>query len=134
MEIKITDKSDLTLDALEWAEKVALQAIGATAENHAKSDPEMPVDTGRARNSITWATKAREGDSYTYQDKNGKVFSETIGTGIKPNEVYIGSNVEYFPPIEEGGRNMRARHVLKRSITDHKNEYERLIEDALRNA
>lgn len=69
MEVVIKDNSEEFLKALPEQIEQALTAIGLTAENYAKQ--ECPVDTGRLRNSITYAVRADE------------------------KAVYIGSNVEY---------------------------------------
>ena len=119
---------------MERAKKQALTAIGISAEKYAKTDPSMPVDTGRARNSITWATADRQGQPYTYKDNQGLSFTDKIGTGADKNAVYIGSNVEYFPSIELGSKNMRARHILKRAATEHTSDYKALVKKIMENA
>lgn len=68
-DVKFTDNSKDVLAAFECVKRNALEAIGATAEKHAKEL--TPVDTGRLRNSIAHA--------------------------VKDDAAYIGSNVEYAP-------------------------------------
>ena len=65
--IEYRDNTEEVLSALEAAIKRGNEAIGMTAERHAKKI--TPVDTGRLRNSISHAT-----------DKEA---------------AYIGTNVEY---------------------------------------
>lgn len=132
--VKIKDNSKKVLDLFEKATQNALTAIGMEAETFVKQDPEMPVDTGRARNSVTWATKKQENKSFSYKDDNGNIFSDKIGSGAEEKSVYIGSNVEYLLFIEEGGRNMRARHVLKNAVTQHTARYKELAKQAYENA
>ena len=67
MKVDYKDNSEQVLSAMEKAIKNGLEAIGLTAEEHAKKI--TPVDTGRLRNSISHAT-----------DKEA---------------AYIGTNVEY---------------------------------------
>ena len=67
MKVDYKDNSQQILSALEKGIKNGLEAIGLTAEGHAKKI--TPVDTGRLRNSISHAT-----------DKEA---------------AYIGTNVEY---------------------------------------
>ena len=67
MKVDYKDNSEQVLSAMEKAIKKGLEAIGLTAEGHAKKI--TPVDTGRLRNSISHAT-----------DKEA---------------AYIGTNVEY---------------------------------------
>ena len=134
MSVTVKDNTQEILSALEKAKKRGLKAIGMAAERHAKKDPNMPVDTGRARNSITWATKEREGEVVNYKDDNGVAYSEQIGQGAEKDAVYIGSNVEYFPEIELGSRTISARHVLQRAATEHTDEYKKLLQESFENA
>ena len=102
------DNTDEVLSALEKAKKRGLEAIGLTAEGHAKKI--TPVDTGRLqlRNSISHATD--------------------------DEAAYIGTNVEYAPYVELGARGRPGVHMLKRAATEHTDEYKRIMEDALKNA
>lgn len=130
MSVEIKDNTDKVLEAIKKAKKAALIAIGTEAEGFAKSDPNMPVKTGRARNSITWATKEKEGQSYSYSDDSGKEFTETFGTGAEDDAVYIGSNVEYFPIIEDGGVGRAGRHVLRNAASQHNDRYREIVAQA----
>lgn len=67
MKVDFNDNSEQVLSALQKAIKNGLEAIGLTAEGHAKKN--TPVDTGRLRNSISHATD--------------------------DNAAYIGTNVKY---------------------------------------
>lgn len=100
------DNTDDVLAALERAKKRGLEAIGLTAEGHAKN--ETPVDTGRLRNSINHATD--------------------------DEAAYIGTNVEYAPYVELGARGRKGVHMLQRAATEHTDEYRRLMEDSMKNA
>ena len=100
------DNTDEVFAALEMAKKRGLEAIGLTAEGHAKK--ETPVDTGRLRNSINHATD--------------------------DDAAYIGTNVEYAPYVELGARGRQGKHMLQRAATEHTDEYKRIMEDALKNA
>ena len=102
------DNTDEVLSALEKAKKRGLEAIGLTAEGHAKKI--TPVDTGRLqlRNSISHATD--------------------------DESAYIGTNVEYAPYVELGARGRQGVHMLKRAATEHTDEYKKIMEDALKNA
>ena len=100
------DNTDEVLSALKRAKKRGLEAIGLTAEGHAKK--ETPVDTGRLRNSISHATD--------------------------DEAAYIGTNVEYAPYVELGARGRPGVHMLKRAATEHTDEYKRLMEYVMKNA
>ena len=130
------DNSDEVLRLLEKAIHRGLEAIGVTAEGYAKKDPQMPVDTGRARNSITYALSGERAHIQSYSGDKGEEGGTYEGTaeGKKGESVYIGSNVEYFPTIELGGLHMKARHVLQRSAADHAQEYRDIMSDSIANA
>ena len=100
------DNTNEVLSALERAKKRGLEAIGLTAEGHAKK--ETPVDTGRLRNCISHATD--------------------------DEAAYIGTNVEYAPYVELGARGRAGRHMLQRAASEHTDEYKRLMEDSMKNA
>lgn len=103
-DVKIIDNSDKFLSEMARKKKLALEAIGMTAETYAKKD--TPVDTGRLRNSIAHA--------------------------VDENSAYIGTNVEYAPYIELGSRGRSAVHMLKRAATEHSDEYKKIAENTLK--
>ena len=133
------DNSKEYKDLLNQAIRRGLRTIGMRAETHAKEN--CPVDTGYARNSITFALSGEPAAISSYEadrGKNGKPprtgkYSGTMGK-IEDNYVVIGSNVEYFPFIEEGARGREARHTLRKAATDHKDEYKQLLTDSIKNA
>ena len=133
------DNSEEYKSLLSQAIRRGLRAIGMTAETHAKES--CPVDTGYARNSITHALSGESAAVSSYEadrGKNGKPpktgeYRGTMGE-IDDNYVVIGSNVEYFPFIEEGARGRQALHVLRKAATDHKDEYKQLLTDSIKNA
>ena len=116
-----------------------LRAIGMRAETHAKES--CPVDTGYASNSITYALSGESTAISSYEADRGKngeppktgKYSGTMGN-TEDKYVVIGSNVEYFPFIEEGARGRKARHTLRKAATDHKDEYKQLLTDSIKNA
>lgn len=133
------DNSEEYKDLLNQAIRRGLRTIGMRAETHAKEN--CPVDTGYARNSITYALSGETADISSYKadrGKNGKPpktgeYRGTMGK-IEDNYVAIGSNVEYFPFIEEGARGREAHHTLRKAATDHKDEYKQLLTDSIKNA
>lgn len=145
------DNSEEYRELRDAAIRRALRTIGMTAETHAKQRENCPIDTGYARNSITFALSGESANISTYQADKGKgnkpprtgyykgtagnllsnLFGRMAGTA---NYVLIGSNVEYFPYIEEGARGRKAWHTLRRAATEHGEEYENLIKDSLENA
>lgn len=140
-DFKITDNSEIFLSAFKEAKHTGLTAIGMAAETNAKRDPEMPVDTGLARNSITYAVSGYEAGTQSYKAGKGKgnkpprtgTYSGTL-EGKKDDYVVVGSGVEYFPIIELGGSNRKAHHVLRRAATEHGDQYKKLMQGAMENA
>lgn len=100
------DNTEEVLSAMEKAIERGLEAIGLSAEGHAKK--ETPVDTGRLRNSI--------------------------GHAVEDKAAYIGTSVEYAPYVELGARGRDGKHMLQRAATEHTAEYKRLLEDSMKNA
>lgn len=132
MSVEFTDNSKEISDALKAAILRGLEKCGLAAEGYAKKL--CPVDTGNLRNSITHAVDEDE-----------------------PAAI-IGTNSEYAPYVElgtgkyaEGGRptpwayqdangkwhwtaGNRAQPYLKPAVADHKQKYQNIIEDAMKNA
>lgn len=133
------DNSEEYKELLTQAIRRGLRTIGMKAETHAKET--CPVDTGYASNSITYALSGESAAVSSYKADRGKgdkppKTGEYRGTQgkIDDNYVAIGSNVEYFPFIEEGARGRKAYHTLRKAATDHKDEYKQLIIDSIKNA
>lgn len=141
MNVTIKDNSDLFRDALPEQIEQALIAIGITAESYAKQalTDQGAVDTGRLRNSITYATSTVQGEAN--RDKKNRPGSES--QDAKPedyamhgtpeqNAVYIGTNVEYAGFVETGSSKQKARPYLRPAATRHTDEYKELVEKALK--
>ena len=136
MSYTMKDNTKEVLEALEKAKIRGLTAIGMEAEGFAKEDPNMPVDTGLARNSITFALAGEEANTKEYRADKGEEKGSYSGKaeGKKGEAVYLGSNVEYFPMIENGSRTINARHILRNAASGHADRYKELMEDSMKNA
>lgn len=125
------DNSEELLREVENGVQRALESMGLVAEGYAKT--ECPVNTGNLRNSITYA--------------------------VDGNEVVIGTNVEYAPFVEMGtgiyaangdGRKdpwtymgedgkwhmtngAHPHPFLKPAVANHTDQYNKIIEQILRN-
>ena len=100
------DNTDEVISALERAKKRGLEAIGLSAEGHAKKI--TPVDTGRLRNSMAHA--------------------------VDDDAAYIGTNTSYAIFVELGARGRKGVHMLQRAASEHTDEYKKLMEDSMKNA
>ena len=137
MSITIKDNTDEVLSALEKAIENGLTAIGMTAEGHAKRKiTDYPaVDTGRLRNSITFAISGDKANTPTYTDSEKNTYTyEGTAPDDKEKAVYIGTNVEYGSFVELGTSKMSPRPSLKPAATEYTDEYEKLMEAALKSA
>lgn len=101
------DNSKQIAGAINEAVSAALEEIGLSAERFAKRA--CPVDTGRLRNSITHALNMDE------------------------KAVYIGTNVEYAPYVENGTSRRNGVHFLKGAAQDHGSYYRSIMEKHLEN-
>lgn len=141
-QVEFRDNSEEIVEALNRAKHIALEAIGMAAERYAKKD--CPVDTGRLRNSITYAIAGYPTHVKSYRKKNVEGGTdkkheryEYIGEsmeGEKDSAVFIGSNVEYAQFVENGAQGRTAVHFLKRAATEHSDEYKKLMENSIKNA
>ena len=111
MKVEVTDNSRIYIQAKNAAIAAALEAIGLTAERHAKAD--CPVDTGRLRNSITHMVDEGE------------------------QSVYIGTNVEYgkYVELRDSTHHISGKaHFLRDAAANHGSEYRRIAEAQLKKA
>lgn len=139
VEVSFVDNLDLVLKATDEQIEMALIAIGAKMESHAKADY-VPVDTGRLKNSITFALAGGPAQISSYgpdsgggDDNQSKPYSGTAPAdpGGKVRSVYVGSNVEYAKAVEEGDAGRKGKHYLRNAVNNHTEEYKNLAERAL---
>ena len=133
------DNTDEVLAALERAKVRGLTAIGMAAEGYAKKKitQAKAVDTGRLRNSITFAVSGESANISSYSGDHGEEGGTYSGTAPndKDKAVYIGTGVEYAAGIETGShRSAGAVHFLQDAATGHTDEYKKLMEDSMKNA
>lgn len=131
-EVIFHDNSQKVLSDLEKAVRRGLKAIGMTAEGYAKEL--TPVDTGRLRNSMTFAVSGEPANISSYSDssgKNGGAYSGTAPGG--DDAVYVGTNVEYAEYVEHGAAGRKAHHMLQQAATGHKDEYKNLMKESMEN-
>lgn len=119
----VSDKSKEVIAAMKKQLQNGFMACGTIAEGYAKD--ECPVDTGRLRNSITWAVRGNSGKGDGRDTPNAEPEEATV---------YIGTNVEYAPHVEFKDMSHKTgnAHFLKNSVANHIDEYEKTIEAALK--
>lgn len=138
IEVSLIDNKELVLQATDQQIEMALIAIGAKMESHAKA-LYVPVDTGRLKNSITFALAGGPAQISSYgpdgggDDNQSKPYSGTAPAdpGGKVRSVYVGSNVEYAEVVEVGTSGRVGKHYLRQAVNNHTEEYKNLAERAL---
>ena len=130
MEIKFTDNSQEVLEEMDAAILRALEKCGLTAEGYAKRL--CPVDTGNLRNSITHRVDQAESAVYIGTNNEYAAYVE-LGTG----EYYPGGRSTPWVYKDEEGHwhythGQRAQPYLKPAVTDHKQTYRNIINDAMK--
>ena len=122
---KLKSKRKEVLRGSEEAVERGLAAIGMRAVTYTHRPKERggtPVDTGRLRNSIAWATASQSGGGT----------DAPPGGGADDRTVDIGTNVEYAEFVEEGTSKRKPAHMLRNALTDGSDEYARIMEAALK--
>lgn len=145
MKVTVTDNSRKYLSALQVATPRGLEAIGLTAEGHAKKKLTREVYTGnkpyeltgRLRNSITFAVSGQGANIQSYSGDHGEPGGTYSGRAPKDKNmaVYIGTNVEYAIGIEIGThRKAGGVHFLQDAAQNHSDEYKQLMKSSMQNA
>lgn len=136
IDITITGSKDEILSALKKNIEKGLKAVGSAAEGYAKED--CPVDTGRLRNSITFAVGDYQSPANTNKHPSGQTNAEPedyeLNSEPDENMLYIGTNVEYAPAVEyrDATHKTGKAHFLRDSIAKHSKEYKAILEAALK--
>ena len=127
--VDITDNSAEVRAALEQAKARALEIIGGKIESYAKGL--VPVDTGALRNSITHAV---DGDTVIAGSAISYSAYVELGTGkdYSPPPEWIENNAPRGSGIIK--RSVKPRPYLRPAIIDHVDEYQRVVENELKNA
>ena len=164
--VYVEDFIDEVKAALQNAIERGLMAIGERAATHARDNLTAlgAVDTGRLRNSITYATQGHDGETLRYTKEMQQAGQDAVQTPVKvsePNTVYVGTAVFYGPYIELGTGNLstsgggthkpswtyqdefgnwhiafpqRRRPFLKPAVADHVKEFREILKESLENA
>lgn len=122
---KLKSNRKEVLRGSEEAVERGLAAIGMRAVTYTHRPKERggtPVDTGRLRNSIAWATASQGGGGT----------DAPSGGGADDRTVIIGTNVEYGEVVEEGTSKRKPAHMLRNALTDGSDEYARIMEASLK--
>lgn len=127
VEIKIKDNSKEILKEFETKLENACIGIGLEAEGFSKD--QAPVDTGRLRGSITFATSTKHSSGQNPAEASDYA---TKGTPEK-GKVYIGTNVEYAPMQELNDMNhvVGKAHFLRDAAAQHGDRYKEITKAAL---
>lgn len=130
--VQISDHSAEILEAMREQVLLGLETIGQEAEGYAKD--EVPVDTGRLRNSIAHKVVADEKAVYIGTNVDYGPYVE-YGTGIYADNGQ-GRQTPWFYVDDKGQghytRGMKPRHFLKKAVTGHDAHYKSIMEAVLK--
>lgn len=130
LKFTIKDNRSEIIHELENKKTAILEAIGLQAESNAKLN--CPVDTGNLRNSITHTVS---GDTvYIGTNVEYGVWNE-VGTGIYADDGQ-GRKSSWAYQDNKGvwhnTHGIKPTHFLRNSISDHMDEYKKIIADGLK--
>lgn len=134
MNIKIKSNAPSVRAALGAQCERALEMCGLIAEGHGKENctDKGIVDTGNLRNSITYEVQMDSMAMAVGTDVEYAIYNE-LGTGIYADG---GRQTPWaFEDINgkwHWTRGMKARPFIKPAISQHKDEYKKIIEDNLK--
>ncbi len=113
--IRAVNNTEKVLQAFESAIGAGLNLIGMEAAGYTQDN--TPVRTGNLANSVDWEVSRDE---------------KSVRVGFSKEKT--NTDVKYAIYVEEGSVNNVPHHMLRRAVLNHKDEYERILKDALRNA
>ena len=131
---KFNSNAQAVLNEFEKKVERGFEAIGIEAEKDAKID--TPVDSGRLRNSITFATQTYHspGNS-TIKAGETPADQQDYATKATPekNALYLGSNVSYAEPVETLNRphTTGKAHFLRDALAQHGDRHRKLMKKSL---
>ena len=128
------DNREAIIKEINRRAELAMCAIGEKAEGYAKDN--CPVDTGRLRNSITYATATKQGKPNTRHGGEKSTPEKARGEDYQvkstpaKNTCYIGTNVEYAAEQEYYNVNGKT-HFLRNAACNHGDEYKNILKTIL---
>jgi len=125
--LSLTSRKGEVIKACEQAIMRGLAHIGEAAEGYAKDD--CPVDTGRLKDSITYATAEKHSEA----DEKAQAGDAKLHSTPEPMTVYIGTNVEYAPYVEfrDIDHVPGKAHFLRDAVANHSEEYRKIMKASL---
>ena len=135
-EIDIQYHTDELMADLELKKEKALVMVGMECEGDAKIEIESAprrVDTGRLRNSITWATLKENSEPDSTEDNKDAGSDDGVKSSqAEENAVIIGTNVEYAAEIHEGKPGLDPNRFLRNAVERNNEKYRTIIDETLK--
>ena len=132
IEVKVNNV-DAVLADTQRKKETALIKCGAACESYAKQG--SPVDTGRLRGSITYATQNNQGTPQPPFNPPSQMNPADSAPHERPDDrtMYIGSNVHYAPKIElyDMPHVVGQAHFMRDALSDNVYDYSKLLTQAL---
>lgn len=137
-DVEINFHDDELRDDMNFKKEKALAMVGMQAEGDAKIEIESSprrVDTGRLRNSITWATTKEHSMPEPTPDNPDATDADGLSeSSAEADAVVIGTNVEYAFEIHEGdpSRKLDPNRFLRNAVEKNMETYRKIIDDTLK--
>lgn len=112
---------------MQAAVETALIAVGEAVAGQASEL--TPVDTGRLKGSITYATRTKQS-----KPRAPATSQDGIAHDGSENTVLVGTNVEYAPYMEYGTVRTPAQPFLRRSLEVMKDDIPKIFSQTLEEA
>ena len=137
-EVEMHFHTDELMEELTFLEEKALTTVGMECEGDAKIEIESSprrVDTGRLRNSITWATLKQASQVESTPDNPDAGSEDGLKTSqAEEKSVVIGTNVEYAAEVHEGRAKPKLdpNRFLRNAVERNNEKYRTIIDQTLR--
>lgn len=137
-EVNIEFHTDELMKDLELKKEKALVSVGMECEGDAKIEIESSprrVDTGRLRNSITWATMKQKSEPEGTPDNLEASSADGVDSSqAEEDAVVIGTNVEYAAEVHEGREKPKLdpNRFLRNAVERNNEKYRKIIDETLK--
>lgn len=111
-------------ELMDKAVERGLTKLGIVIEGDAVA--QVPVDTGRLKGSITYATKGGRSDAQHIGDEVSRPMREWT--------LHVGSNVEYAQHVEYGTKFMKKKPYLRPALDQNRSRSPRILQTEIREA
>ena len=142
VEFTLTSNAKLIKEQTAEAIITAMKTVGSQAQGHATAEITAveAIETGRLKNSITFAVSGDPAREYKYtddgRDGDKKEYTDRIEDAGDENDftLYLGTNVEYATFVESGtggDKKKGARPFIRPAVENWISEYQQIFQQEL---